>query len=74
MSYPPSIQASMELRKRFDQAVARKEIPEGIPFVTKIVRDGDSLREFCLGPAGAEMTQLGSVSFRPNITDAFPSA
>jgi len=71
MPYPPSIQASMELEKRFNKAKHRANDPLLGPFKTDTEKQGDGkLIMFCVDKYGKKIEELGSVSFSPNITDA----
>lgn len=68
--HPPSTQAWMELKEKFNQVKCRTKNPLQCPFKIKVTQNGDKMvTMFCVDGQGRKIEELDSVSFLPNVTD-----
>lgn len=70
MSYSPSIQAKMELEKRFRQAKEDRMVNKDEEFRTVAKnKGGGTVEMWCIDKGRSKIKATGSVTFIPNITD-----
>lgn len=70
MTFSPSIQAKMELEKRFNRAIKNRVVPADTKFkVISRTLQGGKTEMYCIDSQRNKIKETGTVEFSMNITD-----